>query len=236
MRRLKTPVDVPYIVKVRKASAFAYKVGTANWYRWPSLTKSERSDILYGRKKETPMTTNAEPIWDKYLPSKQLPNTGHKKFKIGQVWAVCVGAPYIFRVVSAQGGSYFKIAILAGETDIDFISERSTSAEHAVLLADEPPAELGKFFAPVAGQDHPKPAPKATAENIVTRIMAKGERHRKAGRNGQFSQVMVPMEDYETLCQYFCVGEPPFDEVLVSTPVGIVSVYPVNPDGITFTD
>ena len=198
------------------------------------------------------MIATAEPIWEKFLPAKALPNTGHKKFKTGQIWAVRVSSetkPYIFLVCASRGGSYFYITVLAGDVNVDFISENSPAAEHSVLLAD--PGELpgptvlsglsvpalGKFdFSPIAGSDHPQPAPKPTAQEIILRIVNKGEEHRKAGRNGQFSQVMVPMEDYQTLFDFFHVGSPPFDEVLVSTPIGIVSVYPVNPDGCTFTD
>lgn len=195
------------------------------------------------------MIAKAEPIWDKYLPSKPLPATGYKKFKLGQVWAVCTSGnrPYIFRVDADADGGYFNVTKLAGDSSVDFISENSSAAEHSVLLANELPLPgkfefipgfsmpaLGKFSSsPDAGTDHVK----ATAEEIVVRIMRKGAEHKKAGRNGQFSQVMVPMEDYQTLFEYFDVSQPPFDgEILVATPVGVVAVYPVNPDGATFTD
>lgn len=196
------------------------------------------------------MTTKAEPVWAQFLPNRVLANTGYKKYKVGQVWAVCVSRerPYIFRVTNADGGGYFTIETLAGDFGANFISEKSSAAEHSVLLFEDgelyvspipafgnPCGEtiLDCQFVGLPGTDAP---PKKTAVEIVTKIMNKGEEHRKAGRNGQFSQVMVPMEDYLTLCQYFCVGEPPFDEVLVSTSIGIVAVYPVNPDGVTFTD
>jgi hypothetical protein len=258
---MKTPVDIPWIVRVRERSKLAYKVGTTLWYKWPTLTKPERSAIINGRKfygggrpvtQGESMKTKEEPVWAQFLPNRVLANTGYKRFKIGQVWAVCVSRerPYIFRVLAADGGGYFTIETLAGEFGVNFISEKSAAAEHSVLLFEDGElyvSPIPAFSVPAVGtnpcgevdldcqvgSDTPKPL---TAVEICTKIMNKGEEHRKAGRNGQFSQVMVPMEDYLTLCKYFQVGEAPYDEVLVSTPIGIVAVYPVNPDGCTFTD
>ncbi len=65
---------------------------------------------------------------------------------------------------------------------------------------------------------------------VVERVMTKALAHKNAGRTEQFSQVLVPKADFEALKEHF--GDEPF----LSTCIGLINVYPVNPDGATFVD
>jgi len=72
--------------------------------------------------------------------------------------------------------------------------------------------------------------PKPVWLAVIERIMVKAKEHKNAGREGQFTQVLVPKADFEALKEHF--GEEPF----VATCLGVIDVYPVNPDGATFVD
>jgi hypothetical protein len=70
---------------------------------------------------------------------------------------------------------------------------------------------------------------------VIERIMLKAVEHKHAGRDDDFSQVLVPMADYKALREHFEILTDE-DDILVSTAIGILSVHPVNPDGATFVD
>jgi hypothetical protein len=187
--------------------------------------------------------------------------------KVGQVWAyrTTIASGGVVLITRSAGAALAKetgddfylnhaqCKVLAG-ADVRFIGPDSVAARCAVLvqgvwqMEPTPPSVL---YATSTSQSTSEMKPvKAAPERaddedsnprwlqVINRILLKAERHAKAGRARQFSQVFVPKDDYKALLDHFgnAVGNALFPNVEVFTAIGPISVHPVNPDGATFSD
>jgi len=179
--------------------------------------------------------------WSKLLPKGPLPDTGVKTFEVGDVWAFWVPDGTSPGVVKITGrpkpcmGNHWDCEDLTVDGGPPFIATTSRAARHAVLLRRVVPCmQAAHHSALSCAEDAPlvkAPVDRPRYAAVTEKIMVKAEMHRKAGRGGAFSQVFVPMDDFEALREYFG-GEP----CVVQTSIGPMSVHPINPDGATFSD
>jgi hypothetical protein len=94
------------------------------------------------------MINDEEIDWNEYVPLEDLPDTGPKKFKFGQVWAVGNptkdGRRSVYRVLVVADGGVHRAALLAGDEIKWRPAARSSNASHAALVHDAVPMEVGQ--------------------------------------------------------------------------------------------
>lgn len=175
--------------------------------------------------------------WNAYIATHPHADTGPKKFEIGDVWSCAVpeGIPYIYEIQGLDANGRASVKILAGNIRLPAVHSASNAALHSVLLSRT--SDLHAFSVPTFDWTAPVKFEMVPFEEtpswavVIIRIMKKAEAHFKAGRAGNFQQVLVPKKDYEALQEHFRSTD-----VQVHTCLGLISVYPVNPDGATFVD
>lgn len=181
--------------------------------------------------------------WKAYLPLNELPRTGKKNFVVGEVYASRIGdRASVGRVLTPPDeDGYSSMEHLAG-VKCSLAANDSDWANHAVLIQ---PAFAEKPFpieGDVARQLHgevldPAPLKKAPQEKapryaeVVQRVLLKAAKHKREGRVGCFKQCFVPLDDYDAMVEHF--GE---NGASVWTCLGMINVYPINPDGATFSE
>jgi len=178
--------------------------------------------------------------WKSYLPLRELPDTGDKSFRMGEVYAANVeGRASVARVAAHRDeDGYVRMEVLAGEArslvacDSDWAKHSVRIQAHDALL---PVPNTGAVAAILRGET-PAPVTKAPQERprwleVVDRVLLKADKHRREGRAGCFKQCFVPLDDYDAMVEHF--GE---SGASVWTCLGMINVYPVNPDGATFSE
>jgi len=186
--------------------------------------------------------------WKAYLPLRELPDTGDKDFKKGEVYAANVeGRASVARVTTHKDEEgYVRMEVLAGDAyglvacdAYGLVACDSDWAKHSVLIrpefAEKPFPNTGDLAARLRAEE-PAQVTKAPQErprwlDVVDRVLLKADAHRRAGRVGVFKQCFVPMADYEALVEHF--GE---SGASVWTCLGMINVYPLNADNTTFSE